>query len=292
MTAYEGASFAKSTWGTVTAADFRAWGSACQTVLNNSGLTQVSSSTNWVNTTPSGTASTYNAGDVAVYKFNDGITPEVYIKFEWGRGATTGANQLQMRVTVSGDSAFATSATHYVSSGGTTAETASVWSACFIDSGFVLFSDEPVSNASTNQNTIVVVERSRSADNTPTDEAILFCMNGSGVNSTTATANSAWAVSKLVPEWRSSTLSYSWLMQTPLAQSALTTNADAVCSYLWGAEEHLYQTRTILQARSTTVGVLAEIAVNDGVGNKAYRSLRSTGTALAGSSQRLLYRWA
>lgn len=297
MTTHESASYSKGSWTSgATDADFRAWGAACQNVLDNIGLTQVSSSTNWATTTiPTTPAGTFGANDVAVYKFNDSqsSTLEVYIKFEWGRGNITNAaaGHLALRVSVSETSSFTNVQTQYLIDGSSAADTGT-WAGSFSDGCFVLINDWVVGNSATVSNAWVTVERSRSTSGAISATGMLFGITGGAVGSTTSTSNIGWTTYRLIFS-PTSIAAYTPGKLLPDYISALTANTDYAVPMVWWAKEVACSTRSVVGVRSTGVGVLAQITVSDSGSSRTYRTPRSTSSwnSAFGANNRPAYRW-
>lgn len=291
MATYESAVFSKSAWGTVSDADFRAWGAACEDAIAGAGLTLESSSVDWGTATISGTATTFNAGDSAIYRFNDGLE-EVYIQFEWGRGNTTGSNQFAMRVRIGVDAAFAqgSSTVTHLTGIGAGAITDYSWHACFVDGCFILTESSNAAGSTYNPY-FLIVERSRDIDGTPNDDAVIMCVTGMGT-STTLTSNASATNRRIIFDpFSTATPSAQHLLSASL--TTVTSGVDSAVPVVWGYNGILTPMRSALALQAATAGTFQNFTIDDNGTNRTYRtnSLPAQGFFASNSSYRIAYRW-
>lgn len=299
MTTFEGSAFTHGSWAaaSISDAEYRAFGVATDAALAGCGLTLVSTTANWASdTVPGAGGGTPSWGNYSIYKFNDGITPDIYLKVTFGRGAAANAaGQYALNVQISPDNSNYTSATvNYIVWGSTAADTSLQWSSCFTESGFVMICDS--ATIATGQcPPIIVVERSRDYSDAANNTGALLWMNGGAIASTVVNTN----FSPIARRMRCSSFvdasatTNSYITYTfPSTASTLTNNTLPVHPTEITIEEYAWNMRTSVWVNSSTVGTLADITVTASSGTRKYRSTRSTNTQwLVQGGHRLCFRW-
>ena len=291
MATYESASFSKASWSSVngTDAEYRAWGQACQNAIAQH-LTLVSSTTNWTTATFPATGNTWESQ--AIYRFNDGLA-EIYIKFEFGRSNTmhsTYGGQWGLRVTVATDATFSqTSSSHYLGDGYNVACSDMMWLSSFGDGCFVLTSTTSTAHSSFTP-AIVVVERSRDYDGAPNSNAFICLISGVSLNGS-ASSPQSYSQKRIVFSPFAVNNSGSSVSYIDPTDATLYGNIDTAAPVAWGSTDgHLYQMRSLLAVKQTTVPQFSDVAVTRQGVDHLYRTTYFSPSNFIDAS-RIIFRW-
>lgn len=199
MTTYEGPAFTYGATAVPTDAEFRIWGEACETALDNL-LTPQSSTTDWATATvPTTAGALYSAA--AVYTLDDGVTPEIWLKFEWGRAHISGSvfnGQFLLRCTMALDDTFSNVVMSYSTDRPSTPYSDAQWIG---SKGEGYFNLTCYSTFTTYTSCGVVVERARNNDLTVRTDEVMMGSYGHKVESTSSSsysvANGALQLSRI-----------------------------------------------------------------------------------------------
>lgn len=276
-----------------TDACFRSIGAAMEEALLGCGLTRVSTTADWTTATVPTVALTYYEG-VSVYRFGDGRSQEVYLKFEWGRGATASGSSYcpyTVRVTVGNDALFTLSASDYACIGGYvgTLTVGNSFIASFSDGVLFLALDDVA--ATTILPFTLCVERSCTPAGTVNSQALWWVTMG--------TVNNSYSRATVSP----STHRMNFTTNTVAAQSHVTSSVHTLVSVngnsyqlfptYWGANDKIYAVRSFLVANNTVMLANSSFVVDEFGYDVEYVAMRNsdaaTGTNTVGG--RILYRW-
>ena len=291
MATFESAPFGHELWSPgelATDAEYRAWGAACQAAIAEH-LTEVSSTVNWTTAVLPATANTWTAGDSAVYKFNDGLT-EVYIKFEWGGAVNSNyGGQFGIRITIAADEGFAlATGSHHIGDAYTTACTDMMWLSSFGDGCFVLTST--TSTATTYTPATIIVERSRDYQGAPNGDGIIHLLSGPAMNGSSGTAQS-YSQRRIVFSPFAVSNAGSSVSYLDPSDATLYGNVDVAGPFAWGSQDgHLYQLRSCMAVKSTTVPTYSDVTIQRQGEDHVYRSTMFASTMFLGAS-RTIFRW-
>ena len=293
MTTYSGSTFSHGLWGAASDAEYRAMGSACDAAITGAGLTAVSTTANWTSdtipTTPAGTW-----GNYSIYKFNDGITPEIYLKVQWGRGSITGgaAGQFMIGFQISPDNSnWTTQVFGYF--GIATADSSMAWDASFSDSCFVLVMDSSVITASWTP-VFLVVERTRNYSDAAnnTGAILLNHCNGIGGAAPAASAQLQGRRMKCSAFADASVTNYiSIASGIPGTAPTVVNNIEPIYPTVAYIDEFSWNMRSVLNVSNAVVGTLSQLTATVNGTTRTYRTTRSTATSMSASGYRLAYRW-
>jgi len=275
MTTFTGTPFTHGSWSNAASdAEFRLWGAALEAAVVGAGLTQVSTTANWETDTLSASAGVL--GNYSIYKFNDGVTPEVYIKFQYGRGAVSGSGQFKLQVSISGDNSANWSNAHYVVCGATSASATMQWDACFTEGAFILTLDDSVQTSS--NPVLLVVERSRNWSDAVSDQGAVFLISGIGQGSTTASNSNGWLGQRInfSPFEKDDVGGGGYMVPGAGASvnaSTLTNNTLPVYPYAFSLKEFTWSSRALITVPGA-VSSLSSLNVTVGGSTRHYRTSR------------------
>lgn len=292
MTTHSGSTFSHALWGAVSDAEYRAMGSACDTAITSAGLTTVSTTANWSSDTVPTSANAW--GNYTIYKFNDGITPELYVKVQWGRGSITGGltGQFQMGVQISPDNSNWCTQLYGVF-GIAVADTSLAWDASFSDGCFVLVLDSATHTANWSP-VFVAVERSRNYSDAINNVGAVVVHTSNGILGSSPAANASMQARrmKLSPFADVSIGNYwSQAAGAPTTAPTASNNIVPVYPHVVYVDEFSWNMRSVVSVNNSVVGTLSQMTVTVNGTSRTYRTTRSTSNALTTSGYRLAYRW-
>ncbi len=297
MTTFEGSLYTHGSWAaaSISDAEYRAMGAATDAALAGCGLTLVSTTANWsTDTVPGAGGSSPSWGNYSVYRFNDGLSPDIYLKVTFGRGAAANAaGQYALNVQISPDNSnYTSSTTNYIVWGTTAADTTLQWASCFTESGFIMTCDTSV-NTATQCPPIIVVERSRNYSDAVNNIGAILMTDGGAVGSTSVNTTFAHVHRRMRNSSFVDSVGANYVTNTyPTTASTLTNNTLPVHTTKATIEEFAWNLRSYVWINSGTVGTLSDVTVTTLSGNRRYRSTRSTNTsAIVLNGHRLCYRW-
>lgn len=188
MTTYEGPAFTYGAVAVPTDAEFRIWGEACETALDNL-LTPQSSTTDWATATLPTSIGVLASG-AAVYTLDDGVTPEIWLKFEWGRAHISGSvfnGQFLFRCMMALDDTFSNVVLSYSTDRPSSTYTDAQWIGT---KGEGYFNLTCYSTFTSYTPCGVVVERARNNDLTVRTDEVMMGSYGHKVESTSSSSYS------------------------------------------------------------------------------------------------------
>lgn len=296
MTTYESPVFTCGAASLPTDAEFRIWGEACETALDAL-LTPQSSTTDWATVTLPTTAGSGASGE-AVYTLDDGITPELWLKFQWGRAHNSASEyrgQFMLLCTMALDSTFSNVLSGYCTDRPPSPTTDVQWIGAKGEGYFHL---SCMSSYTTMAPCTVVVERARDADLTVRTDEAMIGLSGMKVNSLSSSTYTVGGLS--IGRWQFSPS----VKDSALAVTGRTTVVDPttvnvgaavnpVFPMLWPGQASgcLYPMASVAVARSSVVPAYQNLDVEVSGVDVPFRS-GATPQALTGISGAYpLYRW-
>ena len=282
--------------GTFTAETFILHGQAIENLLTSCGLVLVSDPIDWEAVTMPA-AAPLPICDPLIFKFNDGITPELYFKIVFLK-ATTGTTNLspalRIHTSISSD---LISWTNAVSSSYLGVYDCMISYSCsFIDSSLTLLYFPQTALYDTYPHSALIIERTRDVNDEVTGTgAVLITMGLTTTNTSisTATYPQYRSLHFATKEENTDRTCVSWGYSAPAILSSVTNNIlHAYPATTW-VKSDAWALRSLVYVSDDYVGTLAEIYVTVGEETRTYRSSRSTNLTYAGvnANARVMFRF-